>query len=173
LLEFAHTRPHRGAATASAPPGPQQRDLRLDVFRGLALVMIYVNHVPGTVFVHFTSLNYGFSDAAEAFVLMSGIAAGIAYSATVAPGRPWFNARRAWARSRTLYTTHIVITMFAIGVSCAAALWLGVPMTERNNLAPRCVRRWAPAARDWSASCSANACCWPCLPALPAYRWRC
>ena len=57
-----------------------QRDLRLDVFRGLALVMIFINHVPGTVYENFTNRNFGLSDAAEGFVLMSGVAAGLAYS---------------------------------------------------------------------------------------------
>ena len=53
------------------------RDPRLDVFRGLCLVMIFINHVPGNVYEKFTSRNFGFSDAAEGFVLMSGIAAGL------------------------------------------------------------------------------------------------
>ncbi len=55
------------------------RDPRLDVLRGLALVMIFINHTPGTVFENWTTRNFGFSDSAEGFVLMSGIAAGMAY----------------------------------------------------------------------------------------------
>ena len=58
------------------PPGG--RDARLDMFRGLALVMIFINHVPGTFYETLTSRNFGFSDAAEAFVFMSGLAAGLA-----------------------------------------------------------------------------------------------
>ena len=49
------------------------RDARLDMFRGIALLMIFINHVPGTAWENFTSRNFGFSDAAEAFVLMSGM----------------------------------------------------------------------------------------------------
>ncbi|MDP2781934.1 OpgC domain-containing protein, partial [Devosia sp.] len=59
---------------------PAPRDLRLDMFRGVALVMIFINHVPGTLYESFTNRNFGFSDAAEAFVFMSGMAAGLAYS---------------------------------------------------------------------------------------------
>ena len=64
------------------PPGEGAggRDARLDMFRGLALIMIFVNHVPGTIYETYTSRNFGFSDAAEAFVFMSGMAAGLAYS---------------------------------------------------------------------------------------------
>ena len=137
MLEAARSALRNDSTPAVTAPPPGRRDLRLDVFRGLALVMIYVNHVPGTVFEHFTNRNFGFSDAAEGFVLMSGIAAGIAYSSAPPAGRPWFNARRAWARSRTLYMTHIVTTMMAIGIACAAARWFGAQaMIERNNLVP-------------------------------------
>lgn len=49
----------------------KQRDTRIDVFRALALLTIFINHVPGTVFEHLTHRNFGFSDSAEAFVLIS------------------------------------------------------------------------------------------------------
>lgn len=110
--------------------------MRLDVFRGLALVMIYINHVPGTIFENFTSRNFGFSDAAEGFVIMSGIAAGLAYSVAPPADRPWSNARRAWSRSWTLYMVHIATMTMAIGISAAAARWFGATeMIEVNNMA--------------------------------------
>ena len=56
------------------------RDPRLDFFRGLCLAMIFINHVPGQIYETFTSRNFGFTDAAEGFVFMSGAAAGLAYS---------------------------------------------------------------------------------------------
>ena len=64
-----------------ADPGHARtaRDPRLDVLRGLCLVMIFINHVPGNALEVLTTRNFGFSDAAEGFVMMSGIAAGIAY----------------------------------------------------------------------------------------------
>ena len=107
------------------------------MFRGLALATIFVNHVPGTVFEHLTSRNFGFSDAAEGFVLMSGIAAGLAYSPELtAPGRFWRGARRVWARAWTLYMVHIVTTMMALGISALAARAFGVhTMIEINNVA--------------------------------------
>ena len=60
------------------PKLPTSRDPRLDFFRGLSLVMIYLNHVPGTIYEMFTSRNFGHSDAAEGFVFMSGTAAAMA-----------------------------------------------------------------------------------------------
>ena len=39
-----------------------ERDTRIDVLRALALLTIYVDHVPGTFFEHLTYKNFGFSD---------------------------------------------------------------------------------------------------------------
>lgn len=105
---------------------PSRRDPRLDVFRGLALVMIYINHVPGTVYENFTSRNFGFSDAAEGFVLMSGIAAGLAYGKFFAGRGPyWAGVGRIWRRVWTLYQVHILTTVLALGIAAAAAHWFG------------------------------------------------
>ena len=56
-----------------------QRDLRIDFFRGLALVFIFIDHVPGNDLARFTLRNFGFSDAAEVFVLLAGFSAVLAY----------------------------------------------------------------------------------------------
>ncbi|MEK1933651.1 MAG: OpgC domain-containing protein, partial [Pararhizobium sp.] len=58
---------------------PPERDTRLDVFRALCLITIFVNHVPGQYLEYLTPKNFGFSDSAEAFVLISGLSAGLAY----------------------------------------------------------------------------------------------
>jgi hypothetical protein len=102
-----------------------QRDLRLDVFRGLALVMIFINHVPGTVYEDFTNRNFGLSDAAEGFVLMSGVAAGLAYSPLFRAPPWWPGTGRVWARVWTLYLVHLFMTAWALAIAAGAALWLG------------------------------------------------
>ena len=112
----------------SSPPLPTRsvRDPRLDVFRGICLVMIFINHVPGTVFEAITTRNFGFSDAAEGFVLMSGIAAGLAYSADFRDRsmRLWTGLARVWRRVWTLYLVHILTTFAALAIAAAVALWL-------------------------------------------------
>ncbi|MGC9446791.1 OpgC family protein [Cereibacter johrii] len=108
------------------------RDKRLDVFRGLALVMIFINHVPGTVWENFTSRNFGFSDAAEGFVLMSGIAAGLAYSKGFWTPT-WAAARKIWRRAWTLYLVHLLTTIWAIAISAAFALWFAAPDLLHEN----------------------------------------
>jgi hypothetical protein len=116
---------------------PRQRDPRLDVFRGISLVMIYINHVPGTVFEHLTSRNFGFSDAAEGFVIMSGIAAGLAYSSGFVQPPVWPQIRKVWHRVWVLYLVHLLSTLLSIAVVAGGAVWLGTTaMLEMNNFRP-------------------------------------
>jgi hypothetical protein len=88
--------------------------------------MIFINHVPGNFYEDFTSRNFGFSDAAEGFVLMSGIAAGLAYSADFrdASVRLWTGLARVWKRVWTLYLVHILTSLAALAAVSAVALWL-------------------------------------------------
>ena len=63
------------------------RDLRIDFFRGLALYMVVVDHIGGDPLGKFTYQAVGFSDAAEIFIFISGMACGIAYSSLLEPER--------------------------------------------------------------------------------------
>jgi len=56
------------------------RDVRLDFFRGLALWFIFLDHVPGNIASWLTVRNYGFSDATEIFVFISGYTAALVHS---------------------------------------------------------------------------------------------
>ncbi len=123
--------------TPDAIAGGSGRDARLDMFRGLALVMIFINHVPGTVYENFTSRNFGFSDAAEAFVFMSGMAAGLAYSGRFDAAPVWPAIARVWARARQLYFVHIAITLISLGIFAFAAQQFGiVEALSKNNIPP-------------------------------------
>lgn len=126
----------RAIVAGPAPLPPGARDERLDMFRGLALVMIFINHVPGTVFEAYTNRNFGFSDAAEAFVFMSGVAAGLAYSGAFLKKLPlWLAVARPWARARQLYFVHLTLTFIFLGTFAAAAHFFGLyGLLETNNL---------------------------------------
>jgi len=58
---------------------PGVRDLRIDLFRGLSLWWIFIDHIPEIYFNNFTPRNFGFSDAAEILVFLSGLASGRVY----------------------------------------------------------------------------------------------
>jgi hypothetical protein len=56
-----------------------RRDLRLDACRGLALWFIFIDHIPDNALAWLTLRNYGFSDATEVFVFVSGYTCMLAY----------------------------------------------------------------------------------------------
>ncbi|MDG4877712.1 OpgC domain-containing protein [Mesorhizobium sp. WSM4935] len=114
-----------------------ERDTRIDVLRALALLTIFVDHVPGTVFENWTYKNFGFSDAAEAFVLISGISVALAYGTKFKPGGRLLATLKMWRRAGVLYVSHIVITMLVIALFCAAALFAHRPeMLTMINIEP-------------------------------------
>ena len=63
----------------SMAPVTTERDLRLDLFRGLALWLIFLDHIPSNAVSWITIRNYGFSDATEIFVFISGYTAAFVY----------------------------------------------------------------------------------------------
>ncbi len=62
-----------------ACPSGSRRDSRIDLLRGFALAMIYIDHVPDNPLTNFTMRNFGFADAAELFVILAGVSTMIAY----------------------------------------------------------------------------------------------
>lgn len=108
------------------------RDPRLDAARGLALFMIVLTHMPGHSWAHWTLRSYGFSDAAEAFVLLAGIAAGLAYGRPGIP-MPWIATTR---RSMTLAGAHLLLTFGALSVALAAALLGADSLIQKHGMAP-------------------------------------
>ena len=96
---------------AAAPPPylAPGRDLRLDFFRGLALWFIFLDHIPNNIVSWLTVRNYGFSDATEIFVFISGYTAVIAYSRMMLR-EGWLRAAsRIYRRVWQLYVAHILL----------------------------------------------------------------
>ncbi|TDF81681.1 OpgC family protein [Pseudomonas sp. H9] len=92
------------------------RDHRIDFFRGLALIFIFWDHIPGNPLANLTVRNFGFSDAAEIFVFLAGYAAVLAYG-KIALRDGWLVAcvrilRRAWV----LYVVHIFLLVLLMGI---------------------------------------------------------
>lgn len=55
------------------------RDPRLDVFRGIGMLIILLAHVPNDHWALWIPARFGFSDATEMFVFLSGMASAIAF----------------------------------------------------------------------------------------------
>src|SRR3984893_6528263 len=88
---------------------PVERDLRLDLFRGAGLWMIFLDHIPHDVVAWLTLRNYGFSDAAEFFVFISGYLAGFIYGPIIRGGRFLAATKRLLMRAGQMYVAHIML----------------------------------------------------------------
>jgi hypothetical protein len=89
--------------------GVSVRDIRLDLFRGLALWFIFLDHIPTNIVSWLTVRNYGFSDATEIFVFISGYTAVIAYSRMMEQEGWTRAAARIYRRVWQLYVAHILL----------------------------------------------------------------
>jgi hypothetical protein len=69
----------RDCASAPTQAGARTRDFRLDLFRGIALLLIFIDHIPGNVLSYFTCQSIAFCDAAEIFIYISGYTAALVY----------------------------------------------------------------------------------------------
>ena len=105
----------------SATSSGAQRDLRIDFFRGLALLFIFVDHVPDNVAAKFTLRNFGFADAAEVFVLLAGFSAVLAYGRVFEGQGFKAGVARVFERVRDIYLWHLaLIVICGVGLTFAA-----------------------------------------------------
>src|SRR5271156_3499289 len=105
-----------------------ERDLRLDFFRGLGLWMIFLDHIPDDVVGWLTLRNYGFSDAAEFFVFISGYLAGYIYGPIIQAGNFLAATKRLLVRAWHLYIAHILLFLVFTAQIARAARRFDNPM---------------------------------------------
>jgi len=103
---------------------PTKRIDGIDFWRGFALLMIFIDHVPENIFQHVTQQNFGFSDAAELFVFLSGVSVALAYGTRFFDGETVGAVRALLRRAFTIYWVQILISLLIIAIFVgAAALW--------------------------------------------------
>jgi len=89
-----------------------ERDLRLDLFRGIALWLIFLDHIPSNVVNLLTIRNFGFSDATEIFIFISGFTAAFVYGRAMRERGTLVASARILRRAWQIYVAHIFL--FAI-----------------------------------------------------------
>jgi hypothetical protein len=99
---------------AIAIQGLADRDFRIDLFRGLALWWIFIDHVPETFLNHFTPKNVGFSDAAEILVFLSGLASGSIYGSVARQSGVAAASLRVLRRAFEIYAAQIVTVVILL-----------------------------------------------------------
>jgi hypothetical protein len=90
-------------------PVPTERDLRLDLFRGIALWLIFLDHIPSNAVSWITIRNYGFSDATEIFVFISGYTAAFVYGRAMLEHGFIVAGARVLKRAWQIYIAHVFL----------------------------------------------------------------
>jgi hypothetical protein len=112
-------RPRADAVTF--PVASAERELRLDLFRGLALWLIFIDHLPPNILTWFTIRNYGFSDATEIFIFISGYTAAFVYGRAMLEQGTLVASARILKRVWQIYVAHIFLfTIFLAEISYVA-----------------------------------------------------
>jgi hypothetical protein len=96
----------RAPAPGPAPQAPG-RDVALDLLRGLAMVILVVNHVALDSWLHYGT--EPFMSAAEALVVVSGVVAGMVFGRRWATWGPRATTRALLHRSFVLYRASVVV----------------------------------------------------------------
>jgi hypothetical protein len=103
----------------------RKRIPEIDFWRGFALIVILVDHVPRNGLDYLTPQNFGFSDAAEAFVFLSGVSVSLAYAPTLQKAGFGGLVKRCASRAAKLYVVQIAMVACNIAIPLAAAKVVG------------------------------------------------
>ena len=123
------------AAPLPAAPAATERDLRLDLFRGIALWLIFLDHIPENVVNWFTIRNYGFSDATEIFIFISGYTAAFVYGRAMRERGYLIASARILRRAWQIYVAHIFLfTIFMAEIAYVASTFDNPLYAEEMNI---------------------------------------
>jgi len=100
------------AATAKRP-----RDERLDLFRGLTMLIIFVAHLPANSWNAWIPARFGFSSGAELFVFCSGIASALAFGGVFTRRGLWLGTARIAYRIWQVYWAQIGLVLALIALA--------------------------------------------------------
>jgi len=94
----------------------------------MALITIFVNHVPGNAFESWTYSHYTISDAAELFVFLAGWSIALATEGRTAPEPALRVLLRLASRAVEVYRAQMVIVLIALSMIAGAAVYLDNPL---------------------------------------------
>ncbi|HEX2216285.1 MAG TPA: OpgC domain-containing protein [Xanthobacteraceae bacterium] len=117
------------------PTIASDRDLRLDLFRGLALWLIFLDHIPSNAVSWITIRNYGFSDATEIFVFISGYTAAFVYGRAMRDRGPVIAGARILRRAWQVYVAHMFLfVIFMAEIAYVGARFKNPLYAEEMNI---------------------------------------
>ena len=123
--------------TEAAAQTRKLRDPRVDFWRGVAMIIIFMAHMPGNWWNAYIPAKYGPSDATEMFVFCSGFASAAAFGALFLRSGFWIGTARILLRCWQIYWAHIGLFLALIVICFLGNLWGdGTDYLAKLNLYP-------------------------------------
>ncbi len=118
------------------PEPSTPRDLRLDFFRGVSLILIFIDHIPENILSYFTLQAVTFFDAAEVFIFISGFTAALVYGRRLTSKGALYATAQVLRRAWQLYVAHIFLfVLFIAEVSYTATTFKNPMYNEEMRVA--------------------------------------
>ncbi len=118
------------------PEPSTPRDLRLDFFRGVSLIFIFIDHIPENFLSYSTLQAVAFFDAAEVFIFISGFTAALVYGRRLASNGALYATAQVLRRAWQLYVAHIFLfVLFVAEVSYTATAFKNPMYNEEMRVA--------------------------------------
>lgn len=106
---------------AAAAEQAFERDLRLDLCRGIALWFVYLDHIPDNICSWLTLRHYGFSDTTEIFMFVSGVTCAMAYRAVQRQDGWWAVIGHTTRRASEIHAAFLTLIVAIVVV----VYWVG------------------------------------------------
>jgi hypothetical protein len=117
--------------------GKPVRDPRVDILRGLALLMIFINHIPANPLATITMASWGVADAADLFVMLAGFSAAMAYGPVMDWNGFWSGCSPVARRIAVLYAVQALLFLIVCGMMISAMSLFSNPLyAEAINIWP-------------------------------------
>jgi hypothetical protein len=100
-----------------------KRSLEVDFFRGVAMIVIVLDHIAGSAVSRITLHNYAYCDAAEVFVYLGGYATAAAFTAIAARDSQRAAALRLARRAWEIYRAYLVTAALMVAIGAAMLLF--------------------------------------------------
>jgi hypothetical protein len=112
------------------------RDIRLNLFLGIANWFMFLDHIPNNVVSWVTARNYGFSGAADLFIFISGYTASVVYANMMLERGFIVGTTRIFGRVWQLYAAYVVLfVIYAVSIGYVATQYAAPDILNEFNVA--------------------------------------
>ena len=120
------TPPVVAGSVARAP-----RDQRLDFFRGVTMLIIFIAHTPGNSWNDWIPARFGFSSGTELFIFCSGCASAGAFGRVFQNKSWWIASAKVFRRIWQIYWVQMCLILASVTLAYHAQTFVGPDAFQR------------------------------------------